>query len=342
MPSANGNSTIHNNSTKSPSLQGLLPWYVQLFQGENLTYVFIGLSVLAAGILLCMVVYFCCAVACCVKCYIKRSQRTNPAEKDYAVLEFLPASAAVVLKGYHKKESNEASVEAEVSEGSIDLPDTNSDAPSISLNLHTLPLACRPVSTEQEEEPGEGVEPLPGVTTADERECLPVVMHQDAAAPSTPPSRQQQRRPASMPVGQKIQECTALNEPDYDSLTAVHPPSHMGRTASGNPIIVPIAANGYAYLNSIHTTAEGYSYIHTASASEQEPARPHSYGECLFSNEPDYANSDIIAQKAGAIKYGDKEYAEIDIPEDPAEADPVLLPKASGIEHDYTEIDLPL
>lgn len=330
MPSANTNNTL-----------GLLPWYVQLFQGENLTYVFIGLSVLGAGILLFIVLYICCAVACCVKCCTKRSLRTNPAEKDYAALEFLPASAAVVLKGYHKNESNEASIEAVASQSSIDLPDTNSDAPSVSLNLHALPLACRPTSTEQEEEPEVDVELLPGVSTVDERECLPMVLHQNVVAPSTPPSRQQQRRPVSMPARQRMQEPTALHAPDYDRLAVAHPPPHMGRTASGNPIIVPVAANGYAYLNSVRTTAEGYSYINTANTL-QMPARPRSYGGCLFSEEPDYANSDIIAQKAGPVKYGDKEYAEIVIPEDAAAADPILLPKDSAVGHDYTEIDLPL
>lgn len=340
MSSANSN--VCNNSTKSPSSRGSLPWYVQLFQGETLTYVFIGLSVLAAGILFCIVLYICCAVACCVKCCTKRSRRTNPAEKDYAALEFLPASAAVVLKGYHKNESNKASIQAEASESGAELPDTSSDAPSISLNLHSLPLACRPISTEQEEEPEVDVERLPGVSTVDERECLPLVLHQNVTAPSTPPSRQQQRRPVSMPARQRMQEPTALHAPDYDRLAAVRPPPHMGRTASGNPITVPVAANGYAYLNSVHTTTEGYSYIHTANALEQMPARPRSYGGCLFSNEPDYANADIIAQNAGVVKYGDKEYAEVVIPEDPAGADPILVPKASAVEHDYTEIDLPL
>ena len=331
MPSSNntdnGNSTVYNNSTKAPSSQGFLPWYVQFFQGENLTYIFIGLSVLVTSII---VLYICCAVVCCVICRRKRLQRTNPAEKDYAALEFLPGDgAAVVLTGYHKKDDCSASIDADASDSSIDLPDTSSDVHSASLNLHILPAVSRPTSTEREE--GLGMdEELPTTTTAaDERECLPMAQCHNET-PQSQPSCQLKKKSASMPMKQRVQGPQALHEPKRDRLLAVHPPPRTGRTASGNQIIVPIAADGYAYLNAVHTTAEGYSYIHIMNGLEHMPprsGRPHSYGGQLSSKSPDYANHEIIAQQTGAVEYGEKEYAEIVIPEDPTKADPILSPK---------------
>ena len=95
---------------------------------------------------------------------------------------------------------------------------------------------------------------------------------------------------------------------------------------------MPVAADGYAYLNAVHTTAEGYSYIQTMHGLEDTPLkseRPLSYGGQLSTKLSPYANHDITLQ-TGTVQYGEKEYAEIIIPEDPTKEDPVLSLEANS------------
>lgn len=315
-----------NNSTKAPSSQGSLPWYVQLFQGENLVYIFIGLSALVVGLIL---LYICSVVVCCVVCCRRCSRRTqsNLAEKDYAALEFLPANGAdVLLTDYHKKGDSSARTEPDASDSSIDLPDTNGDVHPVSQNLYVgQPTNAKPEDAMQKDKE------LPtSETTADEHECSPLPQCQSEAPQSSSSlTCSLKTHSAGDPIQERVQESKAVHGPDRNRILAVHPRPQVSRTASGSRIIVPVAADGYAYLNAVRTTTEGYSYIETMTGSEHEPprsGRPVSYGGQLCSKSRNYANHDIIAQETGVVEYGEKEYAEIVIPEDPTEADPILSP----------------
>ena len=312
------------NSTEAPSSQGSLPWYVQLFQGQNLAYVFIGLSALVAGIIL---IYICSVAACCVVCCRRCSRRTrsNRAEKDYAALEFLPANGAdVLLTDYHKKGDSSTKTDS-----SIDLPDTNGDEHPVSQNLYV----GQPTNATQEGSVQKNKDLPTSDSTADEHECLPVPQCQSEAAQSSSSlTCSLKTQSACGPIQERVQEPKAVHKPDRNRPLAAHPRPQASRTASGSRIIVPVATDGYAYLNAVHTTAEGYSYIETMTGSEHEPPRsdrPVSFGGQLISKSRNYANHDIIAQEAGIVEYGEKEYAEIVIPEDPTKADPILSPKTA-------------
>ena len=317
------------NSTRAPSSQGSLPWYVQLFQGQNLVYIFIGLSVLVAAIIL---LYICSVVVCCAVCCRRCSRRTqsNQAEKDYAALEFLPANGAdVLLTDYHKKGDSSTKTEPDASDSSIDLPDANGEVHPVSQNLYV----DQPTNTTQEDDVQKNKDLPTSETTADEHECLPMPQCPSKAPQSSSSlTCSLKTQSACGPIRERVQEPKAVHEPDRSKPLAVHARPQASRTASGSHIIVPIAANGYAYLNAVHTTAEGYSYIETLTGSEHEPPRserPVSFGGQLSSKSRSYANHDIIAQEAGVVQYGEKEYADIVIPEDPTKADPILSPKTA-------------